>query len=157
MASWVLTPESVGKFVNGVAKINRRVLTVGQTQLGFGWPGHGQWVWKGREMLIIEGDRKMYLPAQWEQRVLSLLTAWSSRFSSSYQLNLISDLRSFKQRPIFKNWSAVAMPFLASQKWKAIVAHLPQSRAMQVWSVNGRQLCCTSDLRLIISVLRAWN
>jgi len=36
MASWVLTPESVGKFVNGVAKINRRVLTVGQTQLGFG-------------------------------------------------------------------------------------------------------------------------
>lgn len=85
-------------------------------------------------MIIMEGDRKMYLPAQQEQRVLSFLTVCCSQktFSSSYQLNLISNLRSFKQRPILKNRSAVAMPFPASQKWKGIGAHLPHIRATQV-------------------------
>lgn len=85
-------------------------------------------------MVIMKGDSKMYLPAPREQGGLSLLTARRSHeaFSSSYQLNVISNLRSFKQRPIFKNRSAVAMPFLASPKWKAIVAHLPPIRAPQV-------------------------
>lgn len=84
-------------------------------------------------MIITKDVGKMDLPAQREQRVLSLLTARCSRktLSSSYQLNLISNLRSFQQRPIFKNRSAAAMPFLASQKSGAIVAHLPQLRAVR--------------------------
>lgn len=109
--------------------------------------------------IVMKGDRKMYLHTRQEQRVLSLLTAWCSHktFSLSYQLNLISNLRSFKQRPIFKNRSAVAMPFLASQKWKAIVAHLPPIGVTQVWGANGQQFCCTCGLGLIMSVLWAWN
>lgn len=110
-------------------------------------------------MIITTGDRELYLPAQREQRVLSLLTAWCSHktFSSSYQLYLISDLRSFKPRPIFDNRSAVALPVLASQDWETTVAYLSQIRAVQVWGAIGQELCLYQPLSLENELSVVWK
>lgn len=84
-----------------------------------------------RQIIIMKGDRKMCPPTVGAEAPFPFGCLMLTQ-NTSYQLNLISNLRSCKQRPIFKNCSAAAVPFLASQKWKAIVAHLSLIRAVQV-------------------------
>jgi len=63
--------------------------------------------------------------------VLSLLTAQCAQETFLYCLNLISNLRNFKQRAIFKNWCAVAMPFVAARTGKRLQHVCPeQSQAV---------------------------
>lgn len=81
----------------------------------------------------------------------SLLPSWCFHwtFSSSHQLNLISDLRSFRQRPIFRDWSAAAMTFRTWQEWKTIVSHLPQ--------ISWAGLRCKWDTALPGPGTQAWS
>lgn len=63
--------------------------------------------------------------------MLSLLTARCAHETFLHCLNLISNLRNFKQRAIFKNWCAVAMPFVIARTGKRLQYVCPeQSQAV---------------------------